>query len=92
MGKHRAITTKPIGRLDRSTPPPSSFFAAFERRSALFALAVSDVVVVNMWAKDVGREAGASKPLLKTILQVNLKLFAASSAPSAPCERAKSCV
>ena len=50
--------------------------AAFERRAALFALAVADAVVVNMWAKDVGREAGAGKPLLKTILNVNLKLFA----------------
>jgi len=50
--------------------------AAFERRAALFALAVADAVVVNMWAKDVGREAGAGKPLLKTILHVNLKLFA----------------
>ncbi|KAL6774184.1 hypothetical protein ACKKBG_A24075 [Auxenochlorella protothecoides x Auxenochlorella symbiontica] len=48
---------------------------SFERQSALFALAVADVVVVNMWAKDVGRESGAGKPLLKTIFQVNLKLF-----------------
>jgi hypothetical protein len=48
---------------------------SFERQSALFALAAADVVLVNMWAKDVGREAGAGKPLLKTIFQVNLKLF-----------------
>lgn len=48
---------------------------SFERQSALFALAVADVVLVNMWAKDVGRESGAGKPLLKTIFQVNLKLF-----------------
>lgn len=39
-------------------------------------LSVADVVLVNMWAKDVGRESGAGKPLLKTIFQVNLKLFA----------------
>ena len=43
---------------------------SFERQSSLFALAVADVLVVNMWAKDVGREAGAGKPLLKTIFQV----------------------
>ncbi|CAL8460688.1 g219 [Coccomyxa elongata] len=48
---------------------------SFERQSSLFALAVADVLLVNMWAKDVGREAGAGKPLLKTIFQVNLKLF-----------------
>jgi hypothetical protein len=45
---------------------------SFERQSSLFALAVADILVVNMWAKDVGREAGAGKPLLKTIFQVDL--------------------
>ena len=44
--------------------------SSFERQSSLFALALADVLLVNMWAKDVGREAGASKPLLKTIFQV----------------------
>ncbi|KDD76959.1 root hair defective 3 GTP-binding protein, partial [Helicosporidium sp. ATCC 50920] len=48
---------------------------SFERQSALFALSNADVLLINMWAKDVGREAGSGKPLLKTILQVNLKLF-----------------
>ena len=43
---------------------------SFERQSALFALAVADVLLINMWAKDVGRETGAGKPLLKTIFQV----------------------
>ena len=43
---------------------------SFERQSSLFALAVADVLLVNMWAKDVGREAGSGKPLLKTIFQV----------------------
>ena len=45
--------------------------SSFERQSSLFALAVADVLLVNMWAKDVGREAGASKPLLKTIFQAS---------------------
>lgn len=43
---------------------------SFERQTALFALAVADVVLINMWAKDIGRETGAGKPLLKTIFQV----------------------
>ncbi|QDZ19256.1 root hair defective 3 GTP-binding protein Rhd3 [Chloropicon primus] len=47
----------------------------FERQSALFALAVSDVLLINLWHHDVGREHGSGKPLLKTILQENLKLF-----------------
>ena len=50
---------------------------SFERQSALFALANSDVVIVNLWCHDVGREHGAGKPLLRTVLQVNLRLFAA---------------
>ncbi|DBA68461.1 hypothetical protein WJX79_008695 [Trebouxia sp. C0005] len=48
---------------------------SFERQSSLFALAIADILLVNMWAKDIGREAGSGKPLLKTIFQVNLKLF-----------------
>lgn len=32
----------------------------------------ADVLLVNMWAKDVGREAGAGKPLLKTIFQARV--------------------
>ena len=47
----------------------------FERQSALFALAVADVLLINLWHHDVGREHGSGKPLLKTILQENLKLF-----------------
>lgn len=43
---------------------------SFERQTALFALAVADIVLINMWAKDIGRETGAGKPLLKTIFQV----------------------
>lgn len=43
---------------------------SFERQSSLFALAVADILLVNMWAKDIGREAGSGKPLLKTIFQV----------------------
>lgn len=44
---------------------------SFERQSSLFALAVADVLLVNMWAKDIGRETGSGKPLLKTIFQVH---------------------
>ena len=42
----------------------------FERQSALFALAVADVLLVNIWCHDIGREHGSGKPLLKTIFQV----------------------
>jgi len=53
--------------------------ASFERQTALYAMAVADILVVNMWAKDVGREAGAGKPLLRTIFQVDLKLRASAA-------------
>ncbi|CAN1827188.1 Protein ROOT HAIR DEFECTIVE 3 homolog 1 [Linum perenne] len=48
---------------------------AFEKQSALFALAVSDIVLINMWCHDIGREQAANKPLLKTVFQVMLRLF-----------------
>ncbi|CAA6666153.1 unnamed protein product [Spirodela intermedia] len=48
---------------------------AFEKQSALFALAVSDIVLINMWCHDLGREQAANKPLLKTVFQVMLRLF-----------------
>ena len=49
--------------------------AAFEQMSALFALAISDILMVNMWTSEIGRYKAASVGLLKTIFEVNLKLF-----------------
>ncbi|XP_057986090.1 protein ROOT HAIR DEFECTIVE 3 homolog 2 isoform X2 [Hevea brasiliensis] len=48
---------------------------AFEKQSALFALAIADVVLINMWCHDIGREQAANKPLLKTVFQVMMHLF-----------------
>ncbi|KAI4354144.1 hypothetical protein L6164_003037 [Bauhinia variegata] len=42
---------------------------AFEKRSALFALAIADVVLINMWCKDIGLNHAANRPLLKTVFQ-----------------------
>ncbi|KAJ8758683.1 hypothetical protein K2173_000404 [Erythroxylum novogranatense] len=47
----------------------------FEKQSALFALAVADIVLINMWCHDIGREQAANKPLLKTVFQVMMRLF-----------------
>ncbi|XP_072992138.1 protein ROOT HAIR DEFECTIVE 3 homolog 2-like isoform X2 [Typha latifolia] len=47
----------------------------FEKQSALFALAISDIVLINMWCHDIGREHAANKPLLKTIFQAMMRLF-----------------
>ncbi|TVU25032.1 hypothetical protein EJB05_27508, partial [Eragrostis curvula] len=48
---------------------------AFEKQSALFALAVSDIVLINLWCHDIGREHAANRPLLRTVLQVLMRLF-----------------
>ncbi|KAL2462644.1 Protein ROOT HAIR DEFECTIVE 3 [Forsythia ovata] len=48
---------------------------AFEKQSSLFGLAVSDIVLINMWCHDIGREQAANKPLLKTVFQVMMRLF-----------------
>ena len=47
----------------------------FERRSALFSLAISEVIIVNLWEQQVGLYQGANMGLLKTVLEVNLQLF-----------------
>jgi len=46
-----------------------------ERRSALFSLAVSSVLIINLFENDVGRYNGANYGLLKTVFEVNLNLF-----------------
>lgn len=47
----------------------------FERKAALFALATSEVLFVNMWEHQVGLYQGANMGLLKTVFEVNLQLF-----------------
>ena len=47
----------------------------FERKSALFALATSEVLILNIWEHQVGLYQGANMGLLKTVFEVNLQLF-----------------
>ena len=47
----------------------------FERKSALFSLAIAEVVIVNMWEHMIGLYNGANMGLLKTVFEVNLELF-----------------
>jgi hypothetical protein len=65
----RGKSSLPIGR-ERGEDD-----TAFEKQTALFAMAAADVLLVNMWCNDIGREVASGKPLLKTIFQVNLKVF-----------------
>ena len=47
----------------------------FEQTLSLFALAMTDVLLINMWYTDIGKYAGSNFGLLKVILESNLKLF-----------------
>lgn len=51
------------------------FAQNFERKSALFSLAISEVLIINMWANDVGRYSAANYDTLRTVFEINLKLF-----------------
>ncbi|KAF5355429.1 hypothetical protein D9758_006402 [Tetrapyrgos nigripes] len=51
----------------------------FERKSALFSLASSEVLIVNLWEHQVGLYQGANMGLLKTVFEVNLGLFGKKS-------------
>ena len=60
----------------------------FERKSALFALATSEVLIVNIWEHQVGLYQGANMGLLKTVFEVNMQLFLKDKkyvAPSIQC-------
>jgi hypothetical protein len=54
----------------------------FERKSALFSLASSEVLIVNLWEHQVGLYQGANMGLLKTVFEVNLGLFGKKSQES----------
>ncbi|EEB07508.1 GTP binding protein Sey1 [Schizosaccharomyces japonicus yFS275] len=47
----------------------------FERKSALFSIATSEVIIVNMWENQIGLYQGSNMTLLKTVFEVNLQLF-----------------
>eukprot|EP01137_Pigoraptor_chileana_P037477 Opistho-2@34612 len=53
----------------------------FERKSALFSLALSEVLLINMWAADVGRYTASNYGLLKTVFDIHLQLFQQENAP-----------
>ncbi|KIY50144.1 root hair defective 3 GTP-binding protein [Fistulina hepatica ATCC 64428] len=47
----------------------------FERKSALFSMASSEILIVNLWEHQIGLYQGANMGLLKTVFEVNLGLF-----------------
>jgi len=55
--------------------------ASFERKTSLFSLVLSEVLIVNMWHTDIGRYNAGNIALLKTVFELNLQLFAKNSGP-----------
>ena len=47
----------------------------FEQCSSLFTLAMSDVLMINMWTFDIGRYTASNYGVLKVVFEQNLKLF-----------------
>ncbi|WVR06913.1 protein SEY1 [Kwoniella sp. DSM 27419] len=56
----------------------------FERKSALFSLASTEVLIVNLWEHQIGLYNGANMGLLKTVFEVNLGLFGGGGDASRP--------
>lgn len=47
----------------------------FERRTALFGLAISNILLVNLWLKDIGRFGASNYDIIRTIFELNMQLF-----------------
>lgn len=47
----------------------------FERRTALFGLAISNILLVNIWLNDIGRFGASNYEIIRTIFELNMQLF-----------------
>ncbi len=47
----------------------------FEKCSSLFSLAITNLLIINMWVTDVGRYTASNYGVLKTVFEMNFKLF-----------------
>lgn len=52
---------------------------AFERKTSLFSLALSEILIINLWFTDIGRLQASNLSLLKIVLELNLQLFGGNS-------------
>ena len=46
----------------------------FEKKLSTFALAIADVLLINIFQSDIGRRNGMSVPLLEAVLKVNFEI------------------
>lgn len=56
-----------VGELESESRPPTRADRAFHARSAAFAAGVADVILLNVWAADVGRLDGTAMKLLEAV-------------------------
>lgn len=54
--------------------------ASFEKRTALFGLVISNVLMINVWLQEVGRFTGANYEILKLVFELNLRFFKTENA------------
>lgn len=47
----------------------------FERRTALFGLAISNILLVNIWLNDIGRFGASNYDIIRTVFELNMQLF-----------------
>jgi hypothetical protein len=47
----------------------------FERQIALFCLALSDVLIINLWMNEIGRYEGSQVHILKAIVNAASRLI-----------------
>ena len=47
---------------------------SFEKKTALFGLALSNVLIVNLWANDLGRMSASNYQILETLFEFNIQL------------------
>ena len=55
---------------------------AFERKTSLFSLALSEILIINLWFTDIGRLQASNLSLLKIVLELNLQLFGGNECAS----------
>ncbi|KAH6776283.1 hypothetical protein C2S52_013844, partial [Perilla frutescens var. hirtella] len=64
-------TTKGVWISKSQKEPPFTLNdTTFEKQSSVFAFVFADILLINMWSRDFGRDHGANRPLLRTIFEV----------------------
>lgn len=58
-----------------------SEYHTFERRAALFSMALSEVLIVNLWETEVGRQSAVHSSVIRVVMDSFLRQFYHPSSP-----------